>query len=444
METLLQLMANGDLFQKYIQFIKADFFESTEEVYVFQNIKEFYDEFKKIPKYSELQHMLYDTGITINKPAEFWTNEYLDNVLDSFVRDGSIEYAVERFIEYRERGKSSAGAKLVTEAVNIDIDDSISTSAYDLDDVWEDLTKESKKLPTGWETLDTMLEGGVNIPSYNYFIGKSGFGKSLSLINLSRSCIEQGYDVLYITLELDEVTILKRYYQHAYKINKMDGHKEVIRDGLIKDVKNNKGEFSTEYFQPGVLTPHRLETLLRKYTQKKRKTPIIMLDYAGLMKPNDFYPQMPSFEKDKAISEEVRGIASMFDTVIWTVEQFNRTAAGENDEPTEENIQGGISKIQTCDNMFAMIPKSKNMDTSIITCKVFKSRNAPCAGKYFRWNVDWSTLTFKDWDPNKAGGSNDFSLEKNKETGKSDHSLVKKGPKKNLRRPSRQKVNKRL
>ena len=123
-----------------------------------------------------------------------------------------------------------------------------------------------------------------------------------------------------------------------------------------------------------------------------------MVDYGGLMLPNNFHPQMASFEKDKAISEELRGIATMFNTVVWTVEQFNRTGAGENTEVSEENLQGGISKIQTCDNMFAMIPMSTSREVGNIRCKVFKARNAPCAGHYFNWSVDWNTLSFNDAD----------------------------------------------
>jgi hypothetical protein len=70
----------------------------------------------------------------------------------------------------------------------------------------------------------------------------------------------------------------------------------------------------------------KLELFIRNYIQKFGTTPIVVLDYAGLMVPNGKGWQ-GMFERDKYVSEELRGVATLFNTVCWTADQYNRSVA---------------------------------------------------------------------------------------------------------------------
>ena len=59
------------------------------------------------------------------------------------------------------------------------------------------------------------------------------------------------------------------------------------------------------------------------------------------------------FVKDKYVSEELRNLAMELNTVFVTAAQLNRGAV-EEIEFDHSHISGGLSKIQTADNVFGI------------------------------------------------------------------------------------------
>lgn len=148
---------------------------------------------------------------------------------------------------------------------------------------------------------------------------------SVGLINLSWNYVQMGKDVIYISLELKEAKIMKRYISHSVKIPARDiPNKEYEIFNHIKESdRKGYGRFTTHFFQPNTLSSMKLELFVRNYIQKYGTVPVIVLDYAGLMIPNGKNWQ-GMFERDKYVSEELRGVATIFDTVVWTADQYNR------------------------------------------------------------------------------------------------------------------------
>lgn len=151
---------------------------------------------------------------------------------------------------------------------------------------------------------------------------------SVGLINLSWNYIQQGRDVLYVSLELKEAKIMKRYITHSTKIpmHEIPNRESDIFLHLRKCEEKGYGRFTVEFFQPNTLNAMKLELFVRNYIQHYGTVPIIIVDYAGLMVPNGKGWQ-GMFERDKYVSEELRGVATLHDTVCWTADQYNRCLA---------------------------------------------------------------------------------------------------------------------
>lgn len=149
---------------------------------------------------------------------------------------------------------------------------------------------------------------------------------SIGLVNLSWNYIQMGRDVVYISLELKESKVMKRYITHSAKISpkEIPNKKMEIYNHLVKCDAKNYGRFTVHFYQPNTLTANKLELFVRNYIQKYGTVPIIVLDYAGLMIPNGKNWQ-GMFERDKYVSEEVRGVATLYNTVVWTADQYNRS-----------------------------------------------------------------------------------------------------------------------
>jgi len=108
----------------------------------------------------------------------------------------------------------------------------------------------------------------------------------------------------------------------------------------------------------------------------------------------------------KTIDIEVDGPDSLFYcNGILT----HNSAAGETNDITEENIQGGISKVQAADNVIGFIPNAQAREMGIMRAKFLKTRDSSGVGSYVDFKVDWSTLTFEPWDSGNGGGAASFS-----------------------------------
>ncbi|RLC44416.1 MAG: hypothetical protein DRH57_09195 [Candidatus Cloacimonadota bacterium] len=89
----------------------------------------------------------------------------------------------------------------------------------------------------------------------------------------------------------------------------------------------------------------------------------------------------------------------------------HNSAAGDVSDVTEESIQGGISKIQSADNVLAFIPSSGARDVGILKAKWLKSRDSGAVGKYITFQIDWSTLSFDPIEnPDAQGHSNNPTI----------------------------------
>lgn len=102
----------------------------------------------------------------------------------------------------------------------------------------------------------------------------------------------------------------------------------------------------------------------------------------------------------------------------------HNSAAGETNDVTEENIQGGISKIQAADNVLGFIPNAQARDMGIMKAKFLKTRDSGGVGAYIDFKVDWSTLTFAPFDAKGEGGMS-FPSANNQNTSLSADQLKK-------------------
>lgn len=101
----------------------------------------------------------------------------------------------------------------------------------------------------------------------------------------------------------------------------------------------------------------------------------------------------------KTVDIEVDGDHLFYCNGILT----HNSAAGETNDISEENIQGGISKIQAADNVLGFIPNAQARDVGIMRAKFLKTRDSGGVGACVDFKVDWSTLTFEPYDAKSQG-----------------------------------------
>lgn len=156
-------------------------------------------------------------------------------------------------------------------------------------------------------------------------------GKSLGLCHLAATYLQQGRNVLYVSMEMAEHMVAKRI-----DANLLDVSMDDIDDGIVtystyktKMENLNKkglGRLIIKQFPTGGASVNHINSLLNElWTKKQWKPEIIIVDYLGIMTSSRIKVfSENSYTLVKAIAEELRGLAIEHDVVVWSAAQTTR------------------------------------------------------------------------------------------------------------------------
>ena len=237
------------------------------------------------------------------------------------------------------------------------------------------------QISTGWKSLDQKLFGGWTRGELDIFVAGSGVGKSLFLQNLSLNAVKQGLNVVYISLELSEELTSMRMDSMLSDVSTKEIFKNIDTIEIkVKQQGFKSGTLHIKQMPQGSRTTD-IKAYLKNYAIQRGHMPdILVVDYLDLMYPNDKRVS-PSdlFIKDKFVSEELRGVAVEFKLVLLTASQLNRSAVQEQ-EHDHSMIAGGISKIQTADNVISIYATYAMKERGEYQLQFLKTRSSSGVG----------------------------------------------------------------
>jgi len=333
-----------------------------------------------------------DTNITA-RHKEWFLDEFQD-----FVKFKALEQAILASADDIERGEYYSVEKRVKEASEVGLTKSLGT------DYFEDplkrlqiLKDNNGQISTGWTAIDKKLFGGFNKGELNIFAGGSGTGKSLFLQNLALNWALIGVNVIYFTLELSEELVAMRIDSMATGMSSKSLFKNLEDVELkIKMLAKQAGAVQIAYLPSGV-TAAQLKSYLKEYEIQSGLQPqAIIVDYLDLMMPNDKRVS-PSdlFVKDKYVAEELRNLAVELDTLLVTASQLNRTAV-EEIEFDHSHIAGGLSKVQTADNVLGIFTSAPMRERGRYQIQFMKTRSSSGVGQRVDLQFDIDSLKISD------------------------------------------------
>jgi hypothetical protein len=140
-----------------------------------------------------------------------------------------------------------------------------------------------------------------------------------------------------------------------------------------------------------------LRTYLKNYEiETGRKCDLLVVDYLDLMFPNNKKIDVSNlYIKDKFVTEELRGLAVERNMFLITASQLGRSATNET-EVDHSHIAGGISKIQTADNVIALLCTPAMRDRGQYQFQFLKTRSSSGVGSKVMLGYDQDTLRIFD------------------------------------------------
>jgi len=353
------------------------------------------------------------TKADLKDPGQLQENHYdwLLTEFETFSKHKALEAAILKSADLLEKGDYGQCEDLVKKAVQIGLQKDLGT------DYWADPRKRLEgikstngQVSTGWAAMDKKLFGGFNRGELNIFAGGSGAGKSLFLANIGVNMAEKGMNVMYLTLELAESLVSMRVDSMVTGIPTRDVFKSIDDVEIkVRMIGKKSGAFQVKYMPSGK-TANDVRSYIKEYEIKTgKKVDVLLIDYLDLLMPASTKVSAENlYIKDKYVSEELRNLAMELNTVFVTAAQLNRGAV-EEIEFDHSHISGGLSKIQTADNVFGIFTSRAMRDRGRYQLQLMKTRNSSGVGQKIDLGFDVDTLRIIDCDEDDSDDYNTSS-----------------------------------
>ena len=366
-----------------------------------QDAAEFVNEYAK--QYSVLpDYEMVNASCRIDlKKPEVVKDGHMDWLMDefeSFTRHKAIERAIIASADLLEKHNYGEVESLIKEAVQIGLARDMGTDYFaDPRARLMGLKDKNGQISTGWPSMDRRLFGGMNRGELNIFAGGSGAGKSLFLANLGVNWALQGLNVVYLTLELSEALVSMRIDSMVTGVSTKELFKDLDDIEMkVKMIGKKAGMLQIKYMPSGK-TVNDIRAYMKEYEIKcGKKVDVLLVDYLDLLMPIGKKISAENlFVKDKYVSEELRNLAMEKKVLCVTAAQLNRGAV-EEVEFDHSHISGGLSKIQTADNVFGIFTSRAMRERGRYQIQLMKTRSSSGVGQKVDLEFNIESLKISD------------------------------------------------
>ena len=396
---LRMMITEAELYTRVMNILNSENFDRT-----LRPVADLYKE--HTTKYNVLPDPVQIKAITGQdiEPVPNLNPSHFDWFLDefeAFTKRQELERAILKAADLLEKGDFSPVEKLIKDAVQISLQKDMGTDYFA--DPAARINKyfnSGGQVSTGWPQMDRILYGGFSRGELNIFAGGSGSGKSLVMMNIALNWLQAGMSGVYITLELSEELTSLRTDAMLTMMGTKAIRKDIDNTSLkVKMVGKKSGQYRVKAL-PAQSNVNDIRAYLKEVQiQTGIKIDFVMVDYLDLVmpvsvkvNPND------QFIKDKYVAEELRNLAKEMGILLVTASQLNRSAVDEI-EFDHSHIAGGISKINTADNVFGIFTSRSMRERGKYQIQCMKSRSSTGVGQKIDLDYDMETMRISDSDP---------------------------------------------
>jgi len=417
--TLSNLVYNEPYSRQVLPFLKPEYFSDFHERVVFEEINKFVEKYNNRPTKEALSIEL-DKRKDLSEEAFKKVLEIVDTLsnaevdmqwlldtTEKFCKDRAVYNAIVSGIQIIE-GKDDkqtpeAIPSILTEALSVAFDQHVGHDYVDNgEERFEFYHKVEEKIEFDLEYFNRITKGGLPPKTLNIALAGTGVGKSLFMCHVAASCLMQGKNVLYITLEMAEERIAERIDANLMNITMDDLHelpKKMFSDKLSKIQGKTSGKLIIKEYPTASAHTGHFRALVKELALKKSFNPdIIFIDYLNICASSRFKgnANVGSYFYIKAIAEELRGFAVENNVPIMSATQTTRGGYSNSDIGLEDTSES-FGLPATADLMFALISTEELEDLNQIMVKQLKNRyNDPSMNKRFIVGIDRARMKLYD------------------------------------------------
>ena len=382
--------------------ISDEYFENQAHKWVIKEILKYYYKYHTTPSLEilkvELQKLDNEVlQVSIKeqlKHAYVSSDEdlaYIQEEFTNFCRNQQLKKALLSSVDMLQAGEFDGIRNMIDNALKAGQDKNIGHEyAKDIESRYR--VDSRTVLPTPWDNINNLLQGGLGNGDFGLIFGNPGGGKSWSLVALGGFAVKMGYNVLHYTLELGEDYVGRRYDAYFTKIpvNKIGESRDKVEE-LIPQL---PGRLIIKEFPTGRATMSTIESHIQKCADMGVKADLVIIDYVDLLSSGKKNRERKDDIDD--IYTSTKGLARQLDIPIWSVSQVNR--AGANDNIIEgDKAAGSYDKIMITDFCMSLSRKKEDKVNGTGRFHIMKNRYG-MDGLTFSVDADTSTGHFKVFD----------------------------------------------
>lgn len=398
---ILKMMIENELFLKsYATKISKDIFSKNYRELA-KCVLHYFKEKSKTPNRKILEELYLPKVIQDSEQREK-VMEMLSDIYSLDVSHGEIEVSlkqdINQFIQerhilnrlvsaYSELTQNKDKNKCLStlkEAFEVHVEESLGQ------DYFEDLEARAKRLSetaepfisSGLKTLDNLLGGGYRKKALYVFAGPANSGKSLILNDAAVNLTLNGYNVLYVCLELSEDYIAQRTdakfgetQMNLLNANPVDGVKKAMAKlKVMRDAGKKLGTLWYKEWSPNTARYTDVAALMKNVESKKGiKFDFVIIDYLKLMAAAGKVYGDSMYSKLTTVCEEVRRLALEEGVCVLSASQTNRESYTAH-APGMENLSDSIGIAQTADAIVTISMDASLNKEDMVLLSLVKSR----------------------------------------------------------------------
>ena len=416
---LNHLLNNEDYCRRVVPYLKNEYFEGTHKT-VFDLIVNFVSKHNKLPtskilelelkKINAPEDVLNNASRLVNEIAEKSDidTEYLLDESEKWCKERAVYNAIMdsiQIIDGKDKERSEGAIpEILSEALGVSFDEAIGHDYIDnSDERFDFYNRKEDRIPFDLDYFNKITKGGLPNKTLNIALAGTGVGKSLFMCHCAASVLNQGKNVLYITMEMAEERIAERIDANLMNlpIESLGSlSKHVFDDKIGKIAKASVGKLIVKEYPTGSAHTGHFRALLNELRLKKNFSPdMVYIDYLNICassRMRGMGGSINSYTYIKAIAEELRGLAVEFNVPIVSATQTTRSGFSNTDVGLEDTSES-FGLPATADLMFALISTEELEELGQLMVKQLKNRyNDPTKYKRFVVGVDRSRMKLYD------------------------------------------------
>lgn len=394
MKVISSLLTHKEFLQNINDVLSDEYFSNPSHKWIINEILKYYDRFhttismdilkvemKKLE--NEVLKVSIKEQLREAYKADIDDLQYVQEEFSTFCKNQQLKKALLNSVDLLKAGDYDSIKYMIESAMKAGQDKNI---GHEYKKDVESRYREDHRsiVPTPWEPINELIQGGLGNGDLGLIFGNPGGGKSWTLVALGGHAVKMGFNVIHYTLELSEAYTGRRY-DAFFTGNPVDSL-EKYKDQVEELTSNLPGELIIREYPMGKTTINTIESHIKKVIDLGIKPDLILIDYIDLLSTKKKTADRKGEIDD--IYTSTKGLARELNIPIWSVSQVNR--AGAKDDIIEgDKAAGSYDKMMITDLSISLSRKKEDKVNGTGRFHIMKNRYG-MDGLTFQVDVDTS------------------------------------------------------